>query len=58
MEHIQEIQSNLIGFLESTEPNTLVEVLKLCSDKYYNTNLSLISDEEYDRLYEKLEEIH
>ena len=57
MEHIQEIQSNLIGFIESSEPQTLVEVLILCSDKYYNTNESLITDEEYDRLYEKLEEI-
>ena len=55
MEHIQEIQSNLIGFLESSKPEILIQVLILCSDKYYNTNESLITDEEYDRLYEKLQ---
>ena len=57
MEHIQEVQSNLIGFLESSTPEILIKVLILCSDKYYNTNESLITDEEYDRVYEKLQEI-
>ena len=57
MELIQKVQSNLIGFLEKEKPNILVDVLTLCSDKYYNTNESLITDEEYDRIYEKLQEI-
>lgn len=59
MEHIPKIKSDIIGFLESkfTEPEMIVEVLKLCSDKYYNTDETLITDEEYDRIYDKLIEI-
>ena len=36
MEHIPKIKSDIIGFLESTfsQPKIIVEVLKLCSDKY------------------------
>ena len=57
MELIERVQNNLIGFLEKEKPEILVQVLTLCSDKYYNTNESLITDEEYDRIYEKLQEI-
>ena len=38
-------------------PEILIQVLTICSDKYYNTNEALITDEEYDRVYEKLQEI-
>ena len=39
------------------KPEILIQVLTICSDKYYNTNEALITDEEYDRMYEKLQEI-
>ena len=55
MELILKVQNNLIDFLEKETPEILVQVLTLCSDKYYNTNESLITDEEYDRIYEKLQ---
>ena len=57
MEHIQKIKSGILEFLQKSNPKMLVEVLALCSHKYYNTNEVLISDEEYDRIYEKLQEI-
>tara|TARA_B100000795_G_C22806251_1_gene445053 strand:- start:283 stop:2184 length:1902 start_codon:yes stop_codon:yes gene_type:complete len=57
MEHIYSIKENLLIFLEEATPTILVNVLTICSTKYYNTDAELITDEEYDRLYEKLEEI-
>ena len=48
------VQNNLIGFLEKENLKYSFKYLRLCSDKYYNTNESLITDEEYDRIYEKL----
>lgn len=57
MDNIQKIKSGILEFLQNSNPKMLVEVLTLCSHKYYNTNEILISDEEYDRIYEKLQEI-
>ena len=56
MEHIHNIKDNILNFLESSSPQTLVDVLTLSSNSYYNTDISLITDEEYDRIYEKLQD--
>ena len=56
MEHIPKVKHNLLEFLETATPESLVEILKLCSDSYYNTNTCHITDEEYDRIREHLEE--
>ena len=57
MEHIPRIKESLLGFLKESKPKTLVSILKLCSDSYYNSNANLITDEEYDRIREHLEEV-
>ena len=57
MEHIPRIKESLLGFLKESKPKTLVSILKLCSDTYYNSNANLITDEEYDRIREHLEDI-
>lgn len=57
MEDIEKIKKNILEFLDNSNSQTFVNVLELCSDKYYNTDISLITDEEYDRIYEKLAEI-
>ena len=54
MEHIPRIKESLLGFLKESKPKTLVSILKLCSDSYYNSNANLITDEEYDRIREHL----
>jgi DNA ligase (NAD+) len=56
MEHITKVKHNLLDFLKTAPPKALVETLKFCSDSYYNTNTSHITDEEYDRIREHLEE--
>ena len=56
MEHIAKVKHNLLDFLQTAPPQALVETLKFCSDSYYNTNTSHITDEEYDRIRENLEE--
>lgn len=57
MEHIPKVKKSLLGFLKDSKPKTLISILKLCSDTYYNSNENLITDEEYDRIREHLEEI-
>ena len=57
MEHIPKVKKSLMGFLKDSKPKTLISILKLCSDSYYNSNANLITDEEYDRIREHLEEI-
>ena len=57
MEHIPRIKESLLGFLKESKTKTLVSILKLCSDSYYNSNANLITDEEYDRIREHLEEV-
>ena len=34
--------------------NELVEYLNVCRDSYYNRNVSLITDEQYDKLFDEL----
>jgi DNA ligase (NAD+) len=41
----------------SKKINELVEYLNTCRDEYYNHNRSIISDKEYDDLFDKLTEL-
>ena len=41
----------------SREINKLVEYLNTCRDQYYNYNNSLITDKQYDDLFDRLKEL-
>lgn len=41
----------------SREINKLVEYLNTCRDQYYNHNTSIITDKQYDDLFDKLKEL-
>ena len=54
MEHITKVKHNLLDFLQTATPQEHVDVLQICSESYYNSNVSHITDEEYDRIRENL----
>tara|TARA_B100000767_G_scaffold101361_2_gene97323 strand:- start:259 stop:2181 length:1923 start_codon:yes stop_codon:yes gene_type:complete len=57
MEYIPKIKTQLLNFLKDSKKEILVQILKITANSYYNTDNILITDEEYDTIYDKLKEI-
>jgi DNA ligase (NAD+) len=52
---IEDFKTHGITVLENLKENQLVDILKVSNDAYYNTNKSLMTDNEYDIVKEYME---
>lgn len=58
MEKINKINENLYEILPTLNVLELEKIIKMSSDSYYNLGISLIDDNKYDILLERLKEIN
>jgi DNA ligase (NAD+) len=54
---LNKIKDDIYSFIEYVDIKDLVETIKYANDKYYNEDVSIMSDDQYDLLKERLEEL-